>query len=116
MAYFLYGKKEIAYLKSKDIKLAAIIEQVGRIERAVDDDLFSSVIHHIIGQQISTKAQQTIWAKLTTELGAITPNTLLACGRERLQAFGTTWKKVDCMLDCLLYTSLQVKFLIKIYS
>lgn len=100
MAYFLYGKKEIAYLKSKDIKLAAIIEQVGRIERAVDDDLFSSVIHHIIGQQISTKAQQTIWAKLTTELGAITPNTLLACGRERLQAFGTTWKKVDCMLDC----------------
>ena len=73
---------------------------MGRIERAVDDDLFSSVIHHIIGQQISTKAQQTIWAKLTTELGAITPNTLLACGRERLQAFGTTWKKVDCMLDC----------------
>ena len=99
MAYFLYGEKEIAYLKSKDIKLAKIIELVGHIERTVDNDLFSSVIHHIIGQQISTKAQQTIWAKLTTELGAITPNTLLVCGRERLQAFGTTWKKADYMLD-----------------
>lgn len=72
---------------------------MGHIERAVDDDLFSSVVHHIIGQQISTKAQQTIWAKLTTELGAITPHTLLACGRDRLQAFGTTWKKVDYILD-----------------
>lgn len=100
MANFLYGEKEISYLKSKDSKLAAIIEQVGHVERAVDDDLFSSVIHHIIGQQISTKAQQTIWAKLTTELGILTPNILLACGRERLQAFGTTWKKVDYMLDC----------------
>lgn len=65
----------------------------------MDDDLFSSVVHHIIGQQISTKAQQTIWAKLTTELGAITPNTLLSCDRNRLQAFGTTWKKVDYILD-----------------
>ncbi len=98
-AYFSYNEKEIAYLKSKDKKLAAIIEQVGRIERAVDDDLFSSVVHHIIGQQISIKAQKTIWTKLNIELGGISPNTLLACGRERLQAFGTTWKKADYILD-----------------
>ena len=65
----------------------------------MDDDLFSSVIHHIIGQQISTKAQQTIWAKLTNELGVISPNTILTCGRDRLQAFGTTWKKVDYIVD-----------------
>lgn len=99
MAYFLYGEKEITYLKSKDKKLAAIIEQVGHIERSMDDDLFSSVIHHIIGQQISTKAQQTIWAKLTNELGVISPNAILTCGRDRLQAFGTTWKKVDYIVD-----------------
>ena len=97
--YFQYGEREIAYLKSKDKKLAAVIEQLGHIERAVDGDLFSSVVHHIIGQQISTKAQQTIWAKLTTELRAITPGTILACGRDRLQAFGTTWKKIDYILD-----------------
>lgn len=98
-AYFLYGEKEITYLKSKDKKLAAIIEQVGHIERAVDNDLFSSVVHHIIGQQISTKAHKSIWAKLNTELGVISPNTILTCGRDRLQAFGTTWKKVDYILD-----------------
>ena len=63
------------------------------------DDLFSSVVHHIIGQQISTKAHKSIWAKLSTELGVISPNTILTCGRDRLQAFGTTWKKVDYILD-----------------
>lgn len=97
--YFPYGETEIIYLKNKDKRLAAVIEQVGHIDRTGDTDLFSSVVHHILGQQISTKAQQTIWTKLMTELGAVTPNTLLACGRERLQAFGTTWKKVDYILD-----------------
>lgn len=97
--YFQYGEQELAYLKSKDKKLAAVIERVGPIKRAVDGDLFSSVLHHIIGQQISTKAQQTIWTKLTAELELITPDTILACGRDRLQAFGTTWKKADYILD-----------------
>ena len=59
--FFPYGKDEIEYLKKKDKKLAEVIDQIGHIERAVDEDLFSSVIHHIIGQQISTKAQQSIF-------------------------------------------------------
>lgn len=59
--YFQYGEKEINYLKAKDKKLAAVIEKVGKINRTVDTDLFSSVVHHIIGQQISAKVQQTIW-------------------------------------------------------
>ena len=58
--YFQYGDKEIEYLRSKDKKLAEVIDKVGHIDRTVDTDLFSSVVHHIIGQQISTKAQQTI--------------------------------------------------------
>nr|WP_283243618.1 DNA-3-methyladenine glycosylase 2 family protein [Feifania hominis] len=79
--------------------MAAVIERIGSIQRRVDDDLFSSVVHHILGQQISTKAQQTIWAKLENELNTVTPDILLTCGRERLQSFGTTWKKVDYILD-----------------
>ena len=53
--FFAYGKKEITYLKQKDKRLAEIIDKIGMIEREVDTDLFSAVIHHIIGQQISTK-------------------------------------------------------------
>ena len=38
-----------------------MIERIGLIARPMDDDLFSSVVHHIIGQQISSKAQLTVW-------------------------------------------------------
>ena len=58
--YFEYGDKETDYLRQKDKRLAEVIDRVGHIRRAVDEDLFSSVVHHIIGQQISTKAQQTV--------------------------------------------------------
>ena len=53
--YFRYGPEQTDYLKKKDKKLGQIIEQVGPIQREVDPDLFSSVVHHIVGQQISTK-------------------------------------------------------------
>lgn len=97
--YFEYGAKETDYLKSKDKKLAEVIDEIGHIERPVDEDLFSAVVHHIIGQQISTKAQQSIWKKVNDGLGEITADTLLSCGRERLQKFGITFKKADYILD-----------------
>lgn len=97
--YFEYGQKEIEYLKSKDKRLAEVIDKIGHIERAVDTDLFSAVVHHIIGQQISTKAQQSIWKKMNDSLGEITADRLISCGRENLQKFGTTFKKVDYILD-----------------
>ena len=62
--FFQYGEKEITYLKQKDKRLAEVIDKIGKIEREVDSDLFSSVVHHIIGQQISTKAQATIWQRM----------------------------------------------------
>ena len=45
---FQYGNKEIEYLKSKDKHLSEVIERIGLIARPMDDDLFSSVVHHII--------------------------------------------------------------------
>jgi DNA-3-methyladenine glycosylase II len=61
--YFEYGDNEINYLKNKDKALGVAIDKIGHINREVDIDLFSSVVHHIIGQQISTTAQATIWKR-----------------------------------------------------
>ena len=97
--YFSYGDMETAYLKSKDKALGAVIDAIGHIDRAVDTDLFSSVVHHILGQQISTKAQQTLWARMQDGLGTVTAGTLLAAGRDIIQSFGTTFKKADYILD-----------------
>ncbi|MDO5575248.1 MAG: DNA-3-methyladenine glycosylase 2 family protein [bacterium] len=97
--FFPYGEAETEYLKQQDRKLAEVIEQIGHIDRVVDEDLFSAVIHHIIGQQISTKAQQSIWNRMILELGEVNAQTLLAAGRENIQQFGITYKKADYILD-----------------
>ncbi len=54
----VYGEKETAYLAARDKRLGAAIAQIGHVERAADPDVFASVVHHIIGQPIST-----VWAR-----------------------------------------------------
>ncbi len=97
--YFKYGQNEIEYLKSKDKRLAEVIDKIGMIERQVDSDLFSSVVHHIVGQQISTKAQQTIWQRITDALGTVNADTVLNAGADKLQSLGMSFKKAEYITD-----------------
>ena len=97
--YFSYGESEVNYLRRKDKRLCAVIDQIGHIDRAVDTDLFSSVIHHIIGQQISTKAQATIWQRMQDALGDVNAETILSAGVPRLQALGMTFRKAEYITD-----------------
>ena len=97
--YFDYGEKETEYLKSRDKLLGEVIEQLGHLEREIDPDLFSSVVHHIIGQQISTAAQRTIWGRLRELLGNVNADTICGCDSERLQSVGMTFKKVEYIKD-----------------
>lgn len=46
-----------------------MIEKIGCIKREVDSDIIASVVHHIIAQQISTKAQESIWARFCDRFG-----------------------------------------------
>ena len=96
---FEYGEKELSYLRKKDKRLCAVIDRVGHIDREADEDLFSSVVHHIVGQQISTKAQATIWRRMRDALGAVNAETILAAGAENLQALGMTFRKAEYILD-----------------
>ena len=84
---------------SRDARLGAVIERVGHIDRAVDDDLFSSVVHHIIGQQISTKAQQTIWQRMNDAFGEVTPASIGRASIEELQTLGMTFRKAEYIKD-----------------
>ena len=97
--YFEYGKKEIDYLRSRDKKLAAVIDRVGLIEREVDTDLFSAVVHHIVGQQISMKAQATVWQRMRDALGEVDADSIISAGEDRLQSCGMTFRKAEYLKD-----------------
>lgn len=97
--YFIYGDEEIEYLKSKDKILGGVIEKIGHIERVTDTDLFSSVVHHIIGQQISTKEQETIWQRLKDELGEVNAENIYKTDISRLQSLGMSFRKAEYIKD-----------------
>lgn len=99
MNEFIYGKEEMDYLCQKDGKMKEVIETLGMIHREVDEDLFTSVIHHIVGQQISTKAQKTIYQRMKDGLGVIDENTICEASDAYLQSFGLTFRKVSYMKD-----------------
>ena len=69
--FFAYGEAELACLRARDKRLCEVIDKIGHVDRVVDTDLFSAVVHHIIGQQISTKAQATIWQRMQDALGTV---------------------------------------------
>ena len=87
------------YLKARDRVLGEVIDQVGHVEREVDPDLFSAVVHHIVGQQISTKAQATIWARMRERLGEVNARTVAAAGTAALQSVGISLRKAEYIQD-----------------
>lgn len=95
MAVFEYGDEEVAYLAARDPKLAEVMAAIGHIEREVHPDLFAALVNCIIGQQISTKAQVTIWNRVLEAFGEVTPETMAACSDEELQRVGISFRKVS---------------------
>lgn len=100
MTLLAYSQESVDYLKAKDPRMAEVISAVGSIEREADPDLFQSVIHHIIGQQISSVAQATVWKRLCKRLdGTVDARSVVAIGVEGVQAVGTTYRKAEYICD-----------------
>lgn len=104
--YFKYGQEEIEYLKSRDQALAVAIQQIGHINRLVIPDIFTALLKSIVGQQISTQAQETIWNRILERFAPLTPENISLIPAEELQSCGLSFRKVtyikglaDAVLD-----------------
>ena len=95
MRVFSYGEAEMTYLKKRDKTLGAAIDTIGPIRREVYGDLFSALVNSIVGQQISSKAQKTVWERINSRLGEITPRTVLSRTEAELQSFGISFRKAS---------------------
>lgn len=97
--YFEYDNAATDYLSRKDKRLAEVIARIGHIDREVHSDLFAAVVHSIVGQQISMKAQETIWQRLLDHYGEITPERIHQATEEELQTVGISFRKADYIKD-----------------
>lgn len=96
---FQYGEKEIDYLRSRDSRMAEVIDKIGVVRRRVIPDVFAALVHSIVGQQISTKAHESIWRKVEETVGEVSPKNILAISPELLQSVGISFRKVEYIRD-----------------
>ncbi len=82
--------------------MAALVESIGSLgpaarRRGRPDDAYSSLLRTIVGQQLSTKAARTIYARLVALFGDVppTPVRLIAAEEEALRAAGLSRQKIS---------------------
>jgi len=112
--FFEYGCTEIEYLKAKDPALGKAIDEIGHVYREVIPDMFMALINSIIGQQISTKAQETIWLRFLDMFAPITPEHIASLPIEEIQPCGISMKKamyINEIATSILDGSLDLKAL-----
>lgn len=93
MPIFEYGQKEIDYLKRKDKKLSVAIDKIGMIQREITPDPFTALVSSVVSQQISKKAAETVWNRLYTLLGNITPESITQIDLSEIQGCGMSERK-----------------------
>lgn len=91
--YFIYGQKETDYLTAKDPALGKAIAEIGHINREIIPDLFMALVNSIIGQQISTKAQKTVWLRFIEKFSPVTAENIVPLPLETLQSCGISMGK-----------------------
>ncbi|MDL2236921.1 DNA-3-methyladenine glycosylase [Christensenellaceae bacterium OttesenSCG-928-K19] len=98
-AFFEYGSDATDYLCGKDKALAAAIEHIGPVKRVITPDLFAALVNSILSQQISTRAAETVWARLLEKCGSITPGGVLALTVEEIQSCGMSMRKAEYIYE-----------------
>jgi DNA-3-methyladenine glycosylase II len=86
--------------------MAAIVERIGPLDHAArrrgrPDDAYGALVRTIVGQQLSTKAAQTIYARLVALFGdnPPTPAELIAAEEADLRAAGLSRQKIGYLRD-----------------
>lgn len=99
MGIFRYSAVETDYLAERDPVLGRAIRRIGPIERRVTPDLFEALAESIVGQQISGKAAETVWRRLTVLTGGVTPQSIVQATVEALRGCGLSLRKVGYLQE-----------------
>ncbi len=92
---FTYGSDELDHLKRNDPRLGWAIDRIGMIHRTIEPDFFTAITRSTIGQQVSTKAQTTIFERLLDLVEILTPEAVLRLSLEELKSAGMSFRKAE---------------------
>ena len=94
--YWEQAKRELA---ERDAVLRELVARFQGLAMGSRGDAFSTLARSIVGQQISVKAAQSVWDRLSARLGTVTPDTLGRCRKPALRACGLSGQKAGYLKD-----------------
>lgn len=94
-----YWDMACAELAVVDPVLAELIDRYPGMSLVGKGDAFHTLARSIVGQQISVKAADSVWARLETTLGSIASAKVLATSSEALRGCGLSARKVEYLGD-----------------
>jgi DNA-3-methyladenine glycosylase II len=86
-------------LARRDPVMAAIMRRHPKVFMMRRGEPFMTLARAIVGQQISVKAAQSVWDRLTACVGEMTPEGVLSRPRPELRACGLSDRKTEYIAD-----------------
>ena len=94
--YWVEAKKHLA---KNDPVLRKLMRKCRDVDIASRGDAFQTLARSIVGQQISTKAAQSIWRRFADCAGTVTPANVAALTHESMRACGLSNAKARYVRD-----------------
>lgn len=94
-----YWSEAMADLGAADPVMAGLIAAYPGASLRSRGDAFSTLARSIVGQQISVKAADSVWARFLARVGELAPARLLALGCGGLDDCGLSQRKREYLLD-----------------
>lgn len=94
-----YWPQAARELGERDEVLRGLIERFQGLALRSRGDAFSTLARSIVGQQISVKAAQSVWNRLSDRLETVAPASLSRCRKPTLRACGLSGQKAGYLKD-----------------
>ena len=94
-----YWQEASAELADGDPVMAAFVTRYSGDSLLSRGDPFGTLVRSIVGQQISIRAADSIWARFSALLPAIEPGAVLASDTSKLRTCGLSARKVEYISD-----------------
>jgi DNA-3-methyladenine glycosylase II len=94
-----YWTQATLELAERDAVLRELIGRFRGLALGSRGDAFSTLARSIVGQQISVKAAQSVWDRLSGRLVAVTPTTVCRARAPTLRACGLSGQKASYLKD-----------------
>lgn len=94
-----YWQKASRALARDDAVMAALVRRYRGMSLVSRGDAFGTLARSIVGQQISVKAADAVWARFAAAVGSVAPAAVLAAGEAGLGGCGLSARKREYLLD-----------------